>query len=104
MRQDGIGDNFRFHLLFNVTRLVLITPHYNASIERVYALVKKNKTDSSDRNRLDPKGTLSTILAVKLERPEERCKCYHNKSEKSLLSEAKRATTRYNNFHHTEKR
>ena len=41
MRQDGVGDKFRFHLLFNVARLVLITPHSNASIERVYALVKK---------------------------------------------------------------
>ena len=42
IREDGIGDNFRFHLLCNVARLVLITPYYNASIEQVYALVKKN--------------------------------------------------------------
>ena len=37
------------------------------------------KTDSSDRNRLDPEGTLSSILVVKLECPEERCKCYDYK-------------------------
>ena len=99
MKQECIGDNYRFRLLFNVARLILVTPHSNASIERLYALSKKNKTESSDRNRMDIEGTLSAILAVKLDRLEERCKCYDYKSEKTLLTAAKRATTKYNNLH-----
>ena len=99
MKQEGIGDNFRFSLLFNVARLVLVTPHSNACIERVYALVNKNKTDSCDRNRLDPEGTLSAIISVKLARPEERCKCYEYIPEKHLLTQAKTVTTKYNNLH-----
>ena len=38
-----IGNDYRFRNLFNVVRLVLVTPHSNAGIERVYSLVNKNK-------------------------------------------------------------
>ena len=37
-----IGSDYRFCNLFNVARLVLVTPHSNAGIERVYSLVNKN--------------------------------------------------------------
>lgn len=44
--------------------LVLIIPHSNAEEERVFSMVRKNKT--AFRPSLDPKGTLSSILTVKL--------------------------------------
>ena len=86
-RQDGIGDNFRFHLLFNVARLVLITLHSNASIERVYALVKKLI------QVIETEGALSSILAVKLERLEERCKCDDYKPEMFTEKKLQLSTT-----------
>ena len=87
--------NYLFRLLFNVVRLVLIMPHSNAGIERVYALVNKNKAEGTDRNRLDIKESLSSILTVKLARPEAFFKCYDDK----LLDDAKNATTKYNTSH-----
>ena len=65
--KSPIGNNYRFRLLFNVARLVMVAPHSNAGIERVYALVNKNKSEGSDRSRLDIEGTLPSILAVKLD-------------------------------------
>ena len=59
------GNNYRFRTLFEVALLVLITPHSNAGIERVYSLVNKNRPEGSERNRLDIDASLSSILAVK---------------------------------------
>ena len=53
-----IGSDYRFHNLFNVARLVLVTPYSDAVIERVYSLVNKNKKEGSDRNKLDIEGSL----------------------------------------------
>ncbi len=68
--------NFRSRCLFQVACLVLILPNSNAGIERVLSLVNKNKREGSDRNRLDIEGSLSSILAVKLNKPELVQKCY----------------------------
>ena len=68
----------------------MVAPHLNAGIERVYALVSKNKSEGSDRNRLDIEGTLSSILAVKLNQPEAFCQCYEFTPGAKLLSEAKK--------------
>ena len=54
----------------------------NAGIERLFSLVNKNKNESSERNRLDIKGSLSSILTVKLERPESQEKCNLDKTDK----------------------
>ena len=84
------ASNCRFQYLFNVARLVLVTLHTNAGIERVYALVNKNKAEGTDRYRFDIEGSLSSILAVKLDRPEAFFKCYDFKPD------AKKATRKYN--------
>ena len=96
------GDNFRFKLLFRVAVLVLITPHSNAGIERVYSLVNKNKGEGSDRNRMDIGGTLSSILAVKLGRPESTCACHSFNPSQNLIESAKRATRTYNDEHNNK--
>ena len=97
--KSPVGNNFRFHNLFYVARLVLVTPHSNAGIERVYSLVNKNKNETSDRNRLDIERSLSAILAVKMDKSEAFYRCYDFKPDKNLLKEAKKATNNYNKEH-----
>ena len=89
------GNNQRFELLFKVAKLILITPHSNAGIESVFSLVNKNKSAASNRNKLDMEGSLSSILAVKMERPESQEKCYCFKPSEELLISAKKATYTY---------
>ena len=55
--KSSVGNNYRYRLLFNVTQLVMVAPHSVAGSERVYALVNKNKSEGSDRNKLDTEGT-----------------------------------------------
>ena len=76
----------------------LVAPHSNTGIERVYALVNKNKSEGSDRYRLDIEGTLSSILAVKLDQPEAFSKCYEFAPNVKLISEAKKEITKCNNL------
>ena len=74
--KSPIGCSFRFRRLFKVAKIILVTPNSNAGIERVYSIVNKNKSENSDRKRLDVNRSLSSILAVKLYRPESDHKCY----------------------------
>ena len=90
--RSPVGPNYRFKLLFEVARIVLTIPHSIAGIERVFLLVNKNKNESSDRSRLDIEGSLSSILTVKLGRPESKGKCYLYKPDNELLRNAKKAT------------
>ena len=90
------GNNQRFELLFKVAKLILITQHSDAGIERVFSLANKNKSASSDRNKVDNEGSLSSILAVKMQRPEFQEKCYCFKPSDELLNSAKKATYTYN--------
>ena len=90
-----VGENYRFNILFKVAHIALITPHSNAGIERVYSVANKNKPEGSDRNRMDIDNTLSSILAVKLARPEQVCSCYNFVLSERLIKSAKTATTRY---------
>ena len=43
--------------------------------------------------------SLSSILAVKLARPEAFFKCYDFKPDEKLLHDAKKATRKYNTLH-----
>lgn len=97
--RSSIGNNLRFHLLFQVARIVLLIPRSNAGIKRVFTLVNKNKNESSDRNRLNQEGSLSAILAVELDSPEEKAKCFNFQPDKVLLDKAKKATVSYNEEH-----
>ena len=69
------GNNQRFELLFKIAKFILITPHSDVGIERAFSLVNKNKSASIDRNKLDNEGSLSSILAVKMQQPESQEKC-----------------------------
>ena len=94
-----IGNESRFGLLFKIAEIVLIVPHSNACIERVYSLVNKNKRMGSERNRLDIDGSLASIIAVKLDRPESDAKCYEFVPGSELLCSAISAINNYNRLH-----
>jgi len=51
-----------------------VIPHSNAEEERLFSILRKNKTDSCSCLGLD--GTLSNILAMKLAYPEEMTPSY----------------------------
>ena len=67
-----VGNKQRSELMFRIAKLILVTPNSNTGIERLFSLIKKNKSASSDRNRLDIEGSLSSTCAVKTERPSEK--------------------------------
>ena len=92
--KSSVGNNCRFHNLFAVAKIVLITPHSNVGIERVYSLVNKKS-----KGRLDIDGSLSNILAVKLDRSESSFKCYNYIPSEVLMGKAKKATKEYNDAH-----
>lgn len=50
----------RFRYLVNVAELVLVLPHSNAGEERLFSMVRKNKTDSRSALKLD--GPFPTYL------------------------------------------
>ena len=55
---------YRFARMSQIAKLFLTTPHSNAQEERIFSMIRKNKT--SFRPSLDPKGTLSSIVTIKL--------------------------------------
>ena len=79
--------SLRFSRLSAVAKLVLVIPHSNAEEERVFSMVRKNKT--AFRPSLDPKGTLSSILTIKLAHTEA---AHQFEPNKELLKTAKSAT------------
>ena len=87
-----VADNsFHFPQLSKVVKLVLTIPHSNAQEERLFSMVGKNKT--MFRSSLDPKGTLSSILTIKLAAREP---AHAFEPSKEVLTKAKAATWEYN--------
>ena len=81
-----------FNQLCQVAKLVLVIPHSNATEERVFSMVRKNKT--AFRPSLDPKGTLSSIITIKLAST-----AHKYEPSKEVLRQAKSATWEYNKAH-----
>ena len=84
----------RFSRISHVAKLVLVIPHSNAEEERIFSMVRKNKT--AFRPNLDPKGTLSSILTIKLGSHQP---AHVFEPPKSMLKKAKTATWDYNKLH-----
>ena len=85
----------RFKHLPKVAGLVLVLPHSNAVEERLFK--GKNKTESRASMKL--KGTLSSLLAMKLQYPEQTVPCHMWSPTKELLDSSKKAATAYNTEH-----
>lgn len=90
----NIDSSFRFLYLSKLAKLILIIPHSNAGEERVFNLIKQNKT--STRASLHTNGTLSSIIQVKLANNDS---CVVWEPPKELLKSAKGATKKYNDMH-----
>ncbi len=84
----------RFLRLGAVAEIVLVLPHSNAQEERVFSMMRKNKTAFRPNLKLD--GTLQNIITVKLANPEP---CHEYEPEKSVLDAAKKSCSLYNRAH-----
>jgi len=82
-----------FDLLVKVAQCVMTIPHSNASEERIFSLINKNKTPS--RSSLQAENTLSSLLIIKthIEDPLK-----WNPTEQ-VIQKAKKATKTYNEHH-----
>ena len=83
-----------FPMLGKMAKLVLTLPHSNASVERVFSLIRYNKTDS--RNWLENGGSLSSIMTIKLANPESSQNCYKFEPPKEVVLKSKSVTWEYN--------
>ena len=84
----------KFSKLLEVVKTVLMIPNSNASEERVFSLVRKNKTPF--RPSLAVEGTLSSIIGIKLGIDDP---CEKFEPTKQVLKDAKKATWEYNKAH-----
>ena len=98
-RMDMIWGYLRDKLpnLSKVALSVLTIPHSNAAEERVFSLVRKNKTDF--RANLDLETSLSSIMTIKMNRPASLQPCHKFKPTKELLKKCKAACREYNRLH-----
>ena len=96
LKVPGTSQN-RFKNLSKVAEIVLVIPHSNAEQERLFSIVRKNKTDSRSNLKLD--GTLSSILAMKTTYPESSTPCYKWKPDDEVLTNSKKSTVSYNKKH-----
>lgn len=85
-RPDGQS---QFPRLSKIALLVLTIPHSNASEERVFSLIRKNKT--AFRPNLDPNETLGSIVTVKMEL-QNGSRASKYEFPPTVLSSAKKAT------------
>ena len=92
---DHAENALLFPRLWKVVRLILTIPHSNAEEERVFSIVRKNKT--CFRPRLDPEETLASIVAVKLTMESESVETFNISLE--VLTVAKSATYKYKMSH-----
>jgi hypothetical protein len=70
------SNSLRFPRLSRVLQLIMIIPHSNADEERVFSLIRKNKT--CFRPNLDPDITLQNLIMVKLAIPKP-CQDYETR-------------------------
>ena len=84
----------RFKQLSNIAMLVLTIPHSNADEERVFSMVRKNKTPFRPSLGLDT--TLPSLLTVKLATEEP---CHKFEPHPSVVARAGKVTWEYNKEH-----
>lgn len=82
----------KFGRISKVAKIVLVLPHSNAGEERVFSLVRKNKTSSRPSLKVD--GTLASLLTIKMSLNQTSFE-----PPKELLKSAKKATSNYNKEH-----
>lgn len=78
----------RFPTLAKFITAILLIPHSNAHCERLFSMVRKNRTESRSSTAV---GTLSALIATKINLFGN-LKCYQFKPGKEVLRKAKTAT------------
>ena len=91
-----VNGKLKFGLLASVAKLVSIFPHSNADEERVFSLVRKNKT--AFRANMSLETTLPSILHCKVNFFAH-TKCFDFRPSAHLLQNANRAMWQYNKEH-----
>ena len=84
----------KFSRLSKIAKLILVIPHSNAEEERVFSMVRKNKTPF--RPNLDIERTLSSLLTVKLATNEP---CHAYTPPDTVINRASKVTWEYNKQH-----
>ena len=92
---DHAENTLLFPRLWKVVTLILTFPHSDAEEERIFSIVRKNKT--CFRQRLDPEETLANIVTVKLAMESESVETLNILQE--VLTAAKSATYKYKLSH-----
>ena len=87
----------RFPLLSEIALAILVVPHSNAADERVFSMIRKNKTEF--RSRLDLSKSLNSVMRVKMNLLEQIQPCYYWKPDKELLKKCKSTCKEYNRAH-----
>ncbi|KAL3879844.1 hypothetical protein ACJMK2_032123 [Sinanodonta woodiana] len=82
--RDSIGQA-KFGLLAKVMSHILAIPHSNASCERIFSFVRKNRTDFRSSMKTE---TLESLLVVK----QEGIVCYKRQFDKVMLKRCKGTT------------
>ena len=94
-KMQSIGSSqLKFPRLALVAKTVIVVSHSNATEERVFSMIHKNKTPFRPSLALD--GTLSSIITVKLAIEEP---CEQFEPTKALLDKSKKVSWEYNKAH-----
>ena len=89
--------NYRFKYLPLIAEIVLVIPHSNSGQQRLFSIVRKNKTDNTSSLKLDD--SMSSILAMKCHNPESVTPCHKWKPDEDVLKRSKCSPTSHNNQH-----
>ena len=90
----GGDGRLTFPRLSKVAKLVLTLPHSNAGEERVFSIIRKNKTSFHPNLSLDT--TLPSLLTVKLATHEP---CFKTEPAEEVVRRAGKVTWEYNKQH-----
>ena len=98
-RKDMIWGHLRDKLpnLSRVALSVLTIPHSNATEERVFSLIRKNKTDF--RSTLDLERSLNAIVTIEMNKPASLVPCHRFRPSTDLLKKCKAVCMEYNRAH-----
>uniref|UniRef100_H3AUL5 HAT C-terminal dimerisation domain-containing protein n=1 Tax=Latimeria chalumnae TaxID=7897 RepID=H3AUL5_LATCH len=95
-QMKATNDILCFPLLFEVAKFVLLLPHSNASEERIFSIIQKNRTNFRPNLSLDK--ALPSILTCKINHLYH-IPCHKFKPSNDLLCRVKAATNEYNTKH-----
>ena len=95
--KDPVTSLPRFPMLGKMAKLVLTLPHSNASTEGVFSLIHYNKRDS--RNLLENRGSLLSLMTIKLANPESSQNCYKFEPPKEVVLKSTSVNWEYNKAH-----